>query len=200
VDAAGLEACAGDHGARGVVCVDRAHAVADRRDAGIRGAPHDVVELAHPGGGRADAELAADRGRVAPEGGAELDAAEIAPAEDALRGRAVAEAGSFPGDDVDRAGGDAAAIGQQVAVDHAGQRELRHPLAQRGVERRHRAIGEPRGAADMGEFRRRLHQLEVMDEVRGLGDAGGAEHATHREVVVRVEVVGGHLDADARPE
>src|SRR5262245_3635310 len=76
VYAAVVEAGLSDHALGGFVGYDGGNVGADFGKAGIGGTAYEVVELAHARRGRAQAELAADRGCVAPVGRPVLDVAE----------------------------------------------------------------------------------------------------------------------------
>ena len=84
--------------------------------------------------------------------------------------------------------------------DTAGKRQFRNACREIAREARHAEIGKSCRTADVPELGWRLHQLEVGDQFGRFGDKTIAEQGAKREVVMRVEIIGRHFEADALPQ
>jgi hypothetical protein len=111
----------------------------------------------------------------------------------------MAKAGALPRDEVDRARGERAPARHQRRDRCTGDGELGFSLGEGGGEGVHGVVGDPRRLADVDDLRRRLHELEVMDKVRRLGDQRDAEKGLQREVVAGVKVISRNLEPHPRP-
>ena len=195
-----VEAGVGDHLLGRLVGPDRGNPGPHFGDAGVRGLAHHLVELPHARRRGAQAHLAAHGDAIALVGRAVLDVHEIALTDAALAGHGVGVAGALAGGEVHRARRGVAALGHQRTVHLGRHLELGHALGDALDAALHGLVRDRRRAPDIGDLGRRLDQLEVLDEQGGLSDQGLAEERLVAQVIVRAEVVVGHLEPDAARE